>query len=185
MHHVVAQGNGRREIVLEDVDRVDLIIRLARVADSCAWDIAAHCLMSTHLHLVVRTREATLGKGMRTLLGGYARRFNERHEFEGQLWSERYHATSVNTEAHLVQSGVYVVLNPVRAGMCPRPEDWRWSSYRGTLGLDPAPEALSGRFLLLALSHDDSAARRAFKRIVEDEAAQIRSELRENPAVPG
>jgi putative transposase len=133
----------------------------------------------------MRTQDANLGKGMGRLLGGYARRFNERHDREGQLWGERYHVTPIESEAHLVRAGVYVLLNPVRAALCERAEQWCWSSYRGTIGLAEAPEALDGRGLLLALGGDPTDARRALRAIVDGEAARIVAGLRAEPTVPG
>ncbi len=94
--------------------------------------------MDTHLHIVVETPEANLGRGMQRLVGRYALRFNRRHRREGHLFTSPYHATTIETESHFVQACVYVVTNPVTARICAHPRMWPWSSYRETLGPDNA-----------------------------------------------
>ncbi len=114
-HHVVATGNGRRRIVRDDIDRRRLLSTLGHVAADCHWECQAYCLLDTHLHLVVLTHEATLATGMRRLLGGHARRFNERHAHEGHVWTQRYYSKVIDTEAYL-SGGVRIR----RPQPCPR-----------------------------------------------------------------
>jgi REP-associated tyrosine transposase len=103
-HHVVAVGNAHGRIVRDDIDRMRLISLLAQVAATCRWECQAYCLMDTHLHLVVHTREATLGTGMRNVLGAHARRFNQRHRREGHVWAQKYFARPIDAEAYLSQA---------------------------------------------------------------------------------
>ena len=50
-----------------------------------------------------------------------------------------FKATLVDRDANLPELARYIVLNPVRAGMVNKPNDWAWSSYRASMGLEPAP----------------------------------------------
>ncbi len=92
--------------------------------------------MSNHYHLVIETPEGNLSRGMRQLNGVYTQRYNRRHERVGHLFQGRYKAIVIDKESHLLEVCRYVVLNPVRAGMVKRPEQWRWSSFRATAGID-------------------------------------------------
>jgi REP-associated tyrosine transposase len=74
---------------------------------------------------------------MRNLLGAHARRFNERHRLEGHVWAQKYFAKPIDVEAYLLEACAYVVLNPIRAGICAHPQESRWSSYRATAALEP------------------------------------------------
>jgi REP element-mobilizing transposase RayT len=168
---VVAQGNDRQRVVLDDVDRSALLVRLATVAARTGWSCEAYCLLDTHLHLVVRTVEATLGRGMGLLLGGHARRFNVRHGREGHVWGQRYHASLIDAESYLVAACTYVVLNPVRAGLCRHPAEWRWCSFGGTAGLVRTPPQLRGDLLLATFDADPAAARRIYRARIDEEAA--------------
>jgi putative transposase len=62
----------------------------------------------------------------------YARFINARNRWTGHLWQGRFGAV-VMDEAHLAHAARYVALNPVRARLCQRAEDWPWSSARAHL----------------------------------------------------
>ena len=61
----------------------------------------------------------------------YASYFNERHGFDGHLFDRRFGSRLVETEEHLVDASRYIAFNPVRAGLCSHPQEWRWSSFYG------------------------------------------------------
>lgn len=133
IHHVTARGNRQQAIFGDDRDRASLLHDLAMVAKSHAWIPLAYCLMSNHVHLVVETRQETLGVGMRQLAGNQAQRFNRRYEKSGHLFQGRYHSVLVRSEQHFAQLLRYVALNPVTAGLCRDPIHWRWSNHRALL----------------------------------------------------
>ena len=99
----------------------------------------AYCLLTNHFHLVLETSVQGLSAGMHQLNGTYARKFNERHGFDGHLFDGRFRAWFVDSEEYLFELLHYVALNPVRAGLCEHPSAWPWSSFPG-LGLDRAPD---------------------------------------------
>ena len=93
--------------------------------------------MDNHYHLLVLTREPTLGAGMQRLNGIYVQRFNLRHRRDGRPWGDRFFSLPLRRDSHLLEAVRYIAWNPVRAGLCARPEDWRWSAHRALLGLEP------------------------------------------------
>jgi len=99
--------------------------------------------MPNHIHAVVVPRdEGCLSRFFAALHQRYARRTNARHEWQGHLWQKRFFSV-VMDENHTLTAMRYVELNPVRSGLCGRPEEWPWSSTRGNLGL--APDSLVDR----------------------------------------
>jgi REP element-mobilizing transposase RayT len=160
IHHVVAKGNAGNEIVRDDIDRSALLERLARATELHRWSCIAYCLMDNHFHLVVQTPEANLGIGMKGLKAAYAQDFNYRHGRSGHVFGGRFYSEIVTREAHLTEAIVYVILNPVRAGIVQRPERWRWSSYAATIGLVPAPAFLDDRKVLELVDGRREVARR-------------------------
>ncbi len=76
----------------------------------------------------------------------------------GHVFQGRYKAILVERDSHLLELARYVVLNPVRAGMVARAEDWPWSSYRACAHLAPSPPWLDCRALLAQFSEDESHA---------------------------
>lgn len=143
VYHVCSRGVEKRQIF--DVfpgDRRFFLDRFDVVVDRYGWRCHAYCLMGNHFHAVIETPAANLHEGMRDLKGRYAQWFNMVNLREGTLFERRYWSDTVETEAHLYELCRYVVLNPVRAGLCRVPEDWVWSSYGATVGLVPAPAFL-------------------------------------------
>jgi REP element-mobilizing transposase RayT len=126
-HHVVTQGTGRGRIVLDDQDRRAYLARFLREATARDWCIHASSLLDTHHHAVVTTPEPDLGVGIGRVVGGHAAWFNARHARGGALFSERF--WSRRADLHLVRACIYVLVNPVAAGLVTHPREWRWSNY--------------------------------------------------------
>jgi hypothetical protein len=104
---------------------------------------------------VLQTSLANLSLLMRHINGIYTQAFNRRHGFIGHLFQGRFKAVVVDRDAYLLEVCRYVELNPVRANIVERPEDWPWSSYRAYLGLTAGPACLSVRQVhALMLGHE-------------------------------
>jgi putative transposase len=139
IHHVAVNGNNRQSMFATDTDRRNCLALLGETADRYQWDVLAYCLMDTHWHAVVRTREKTLTRGMRRLNSCYSRTFNAAHSRSGHSIRHRFMSVPVEQTGHLLELTRYLPLNPVRAGLVAHPEAWRWSSYRSELGITPPP----------------------------------------------
>jgi REP element-mobilizing transposase RayT/AraC-like DNA-binding protein len=130
IHHVWQRGNNRRPIFLADADRRLFLHLLERAASKHGWIPLAYCLMNNHFHLVLETPSCTLGDGMRDFGSRYAQLFNERHETGGgHMYQARFGSRLVTTDAQFAQLLRYVAYNPVKAGLCPSPDAWPWSSH--------------------------------------------------------
>ena len=143
--HVTSRGVRRAPIFVDDHDRRVFIAFLTQASSRRDWACFAYCLMTNHFHLVLAFRQQTLSRGMHRLNGLFARRFNERHGHVGHLFEARFSSVVVQTEPQLLEVLRYVVNNPVRAGLCTDPGDWRWSSFRATAGIEPCPRFLAGQ----------------------------------------
>jgi putative transposase len=137
-HHVTARGNGRQTVFRDDADRRAFLSLVREVVERWEWKCLTYCLMDNHFHLLVTTPEPTLAVGMQRLNGRYAQHFNARHRQSGHLWQGRYHSELVQRDSHLLEAVRYIALNPVRSGLCERPEAWRWGAHRALAGLEPA-----------------------------------------------
>ena len=148
--------------------------RLGHAIERHGWSCLAYCLLDTHVHLVIRTPRPNLGAGMKWLLGPYAQNFNHRHEREGHLFRGRFYSSRIRTQNHLISAIIYVVLNPVRAGLVERAEEWRWSSYAPTIGRRPVPDYLDVAAVLELVDADPTAARLRFELGVRDALSRDR-----------
>jgi REP element-mobilizing transposase RayT len=142
VYHVTSRGNECRPIFRSNEDRKAFLNFLGDAAKRFGWSITAWVLMTNHFHLVIQTPEPNLSRGMHWLNGTYAGWFNHQHDRWGHLFGGRFKAFLIEKDTYFTEVLRYVVLNPVRAKMVERPEHYRWSSYRATVGLEHAPEWL-------------------------------------------
>jgi len=131
LYHVTARGVLGEIIARDDHDRSRWMYYLKQAVRRFRLELYAFALMSNHYHLFLGTPRANLGRAMQYLNGAHAMYFNTRHKRTGHLFERRYHAVLVEDEGHYLEVSRYVHLNPVRAGIVKRPEDYIWSSYPG------------------------------------------------------
>ena len=168
LYHVMARGNARQDIFLDDADRQRFIDNLDRVAQRFDWTVWAWCLMGNHYHLLIETRQPTLAKGMREINGVYTQAFNRHHRRVGHVLQGRYKAILVDQDAYLLELARYIVLNPVRAGLVPSAGEFAWSSYQAVMGKTQAPVWLAVDDILAMFHSQRGPARRAYARFVRD-----------------
>jgi REP element-mobilizing transposase RayT len=166
VYHVTSRGNARQAIFIDDEDRGLFLDVLALVVERFSWLCHAYCLMENHYHLLVETPNGNLSKGMRELNGVYTQWFNQRYSRVGHLFQGRYKAILVEKDNHLLSLCRYVVLNPIGIGLIKRPEQWRWSSYRTTVGLEKRPSFLTTDWVLSQFGVRKRVALERYKRFV-------------------
>jgi putative transposase len=129
--HIVQRGNNRHECFYEDKDRLFYLFHLARLTRAADCTLHAYCLMTNHVHLLVTADRADgcarLMKGIGQLHTQY---FNRTYARTGTLWEGRFRSCLVQSQDYLLACYRYIEANPVRAGICTHPADYRWSSYR-------------------------------------------------------
>jgi putative transposase len=168
IYHVTVRGNRRQTIFISDGDRRRFLKLLAEVVRRYGWRCHAYCLMDNHFHLALETPVPNISGGMQRLNSGYATWFNRRHALDGHVFQGRFHSRLLETEWHLLELSRYVVLNPVRAGVCRAAGEWPWSSYRGTSGAGAAPRFLSVDMILAQFGRDRARARSAYAQFVRE-----------------
>lgn len=166
-HHVTQRGNRRERVFFGDADYElyrDILAEQAARAGVEAW---AYCLMPNHVHLVlVPETGPALGRAIGEAHRRYTAFVNARARQTGHLFQGRF-ASVVMDEAHLAAAVRYVALNPVRARLVGRAEDWPWSSAAAHLAarddrlvrVAPVLDRFPGFAALLATNPDDPAFR--------------------------
>ncbi len=181
IYHLGSRGNRGCQIYMDDHERKVFLRMFGRLSKRHGWQLGTYCLMTNHYHLLM-TIERGLSDGMRELNGGFSSWTNQKNGLEGHLFKNRFWYEPIEDEAHYLQAARYIVLNPVRAGICASPEEWRWSSYRACVGLEFAPPFLAADELLRCFGDKPAAAREAYRSFVsdgiEDALAQTRPSVR-------
>ena len=121
------------------LDRDDgrgFLLELWRAVERFDLHPLALCLMPNHYHLVADAARDLLSRALHRVNGSYAQRFNAKYDRSGHLWGGRFALWQVRDDEHLRSTCLYVVRNPVRAGLCEAPADWpwSWSRYEGAAG---------------------------------------------------
>ncbi len=168
LYHVMSRGNERRRIVKDDEDRDGRADWLRRTVETYGWHLHAWVLMNNHDHLYLETPEPNLSAGMQHLNGGYTSYFNRRHRRSGHLFQGRYKAHLIENVGHDWEVSRYIHLNPVRARLVDRPEDWPWGSYRGYHWVSRQVPWVTYRRVLSEFGHAEKQARRAYRRFIAE-----------------
>lgn len=99
-------------------------------------DVLAYCLMPTHFHFFIRTVEesAVIEKAFKNLFIAYAKAFNVTYGRTGSIFQAKYKKDPIADDFHFTNVIAYIHLNPVKAGLCKKQDDWKFSSYNAILG---------------------------------------------------
>ncbi|MHC4455196.1 MAG: REP-associated tyrosine transposase [Planctomycetota bacterium] len=166
VYHVTSRGNVRRPIYKDDEDRKAYLEILTQVNKRYNWLCHAYCLMNNHYHLIIETPDGNLSEGMRQLNGVYTQTYNKRHRKVGHIYQGRYKAILIQKESHLLEVSRYVVLNPVRAKIVIKPEQWKWSSYRGTSSKDKPHTCLTVDWILGQFGRKKRQAEKSYREFI-------------------
>jgi len=133
-HHVAQRGNRRQQVFFGEEDYRRYLALLGEHTRAAGVDVWAWCLMPTHVHLMlVPARPGALRSALAEVHRRYSRAVNLREGWRGYLWQGRFSSCPMD-EPHTLAAARYIELNPVRARLAGRPEEWPWSSARAHLG---------------------------------------------------
>lgn len=136
IYHITARGNRRNDIFKDDEDfQVYLIIIQAAIEHfEKQFEIISYCLMDNHIHILLKTKERYLKDFVSRINSIYAKFFNKKYKYIGHLYQDRYFSEIIQSDSQLLKTSRYIHLNPIRANMVEKPEDYKWSSYSMYIG---------------------------------------------------
>lgn len=130
LYHISSRGNNCENIFVDNLDKLRYLKILKKYKDRFHFYIYAYCLMSNHIHLLLRTKEGNISKIMHSINTSYTVYFNKKNNRKGHLFQGRYHSIIVDKEEYLLALIRYIHLNPVRARIVQFAQEYFWSSYR-------------------------------------------------------
>ena len=134
LYHVGARGVRRTSIYRSEGDFELFESILTDVIGRYEWRCHTYCLMPNHYHLLIETPVTNLSLGMQRLNSIYAQWFDELHGLSGHVFERRFFSRLVDSTYDLLELLWYIVLNPVRAGICADADGWKRSGYRALAG---------------------------------------------------
>ena len=168
LYHITSRGNERKNIFLEDKDRLRFLQIIEDYHDRYGILIHSYVLMDNHYHLVLETPRGNLLKVMHGINSSYTGYFNRKYGRSGHLFQGRYKGILVEKDTYLLSLSRYVHLNPVRAKVVKNPEYYRWSSYPGYIGKGKESEWVEYAWVLSQFGKNKKRAKRRYREYTEE-----------------
>lgn len=162
--HITARGNHRNDIFRDEEDfQIYLgLIKEALEFYNGEFEVYAYCLMDNHVHLLVKCKEKHISKFISRVHSLYAKIFNKKYRYIGYLFQNRYFTEVIEDDSQFLSTCRYIHLNPIRAKMIKKPEEYEWSSYSMTIGLSEEKIVNSEKILNYFKSSSSRILYRAF-----------------------
>lgn len=168
-YHVWINGVAGMSIFRDPADKDFMVALLRDEVQLSNWSCLEYAVMSTHYHVFLRLRKPTLSSGFKRVNVRYARYFNDKYNKRGHVFDARFHAKIAEGRFAQLETIRYVALNPVKASICDRGEQYPWSGYGATIGCYADDEVVDVRALLTLFG-----SRAAYRKYVEEPDERVR-----------
>ena len=129
--HVIAQGINKSYIFDDSIDIKYYIKNMYELQNKYNIKIIAYCIMNNHAHILLKTKIIkSMSEFMHSLNTSYACYYNKKYKRIGYVFRDRYKAEGIYSESHLYNCINYIYNNPVKAGICDKPENYLYSNYK-------------------------------------------------------
>ena len=165
LYHVIGRGNRRQGVFLDERDFKMFLTYISEYKERYGFHLYAYALMRNHFHLLMEVGDIPLSRIMQSLLFRYTRYFNRWHGEVGHLFQGRYKAILCDKDAYLLELVRYIHLNPVRAKVVKKPEDYEWTGHMSYLRKG-ADSLIDEELVLDQFGDRGSLGRRRYRRFV-------------------
>lgn len=129
-YHIVQRGNNREACFIEPENYQYYLELWQEISQRYDLAVHAYCLMTNHIHFMATpSLTGSLSNTMKVVGSRYAQYINRKYRRTGTLWEGRHRSSLVQSDRYFLTCSRYIELNPVRAQMVKRPEEYHWSSY--------------------------------------------------------
>lgn len=128
IYHVIQRGNNKEYIFEKDEDKNFLLRDIIKKQRDLYFKIIGYAIMNSHFHFIIQTAEEPLQNIMHRINNRYSKHYNHKYDRKGHVFDNRYRAILVQNENYLLTLLRYIHQNPVKAGICSRVDEYKWSS---------------------------------------------------------
>jgi REP element-mobilizing transposase RayT len=122
------RGHNGIDIFCGDKNKNQFLEYLNSAAIKLKIKVFAYCVMDNHYHLIIENSSGKMSEFLKQLNGLYGMYYRKFQGGRGYVFQSRFKSTLIEKDAYLIQSIVYLLRNPVRAGIVQKSEDYKWSS---------------------------------------------------------
>ena len=130
IYHVIYRGINKQDVFEDAEDAERFLETLRRFQPICGFKLLGYCLMSNHVHLIIKPGETPLGRIFQRVIPSFVYWYNRKYERVGSLFQSPFNSTPINSDNQLLIAVRYVHRNPVKAGICTKPKDYKYSSFK-------------------------------------------------------
>ena len=152
IYHVMLRGINRQRIFEDEWDYRRFKATLVKYREISGYALLCYCLMPNHVHLLIKEGDEPLSTAFRRIGASYVYWYNGKYGRAGHLFQDRYRSETVDNEAYLLTVARYIHQNPVKAGLCKKPGEYPYSSYRDYI----SDSGITDRGLLLGMMGRDA-----------------------------
>jgi len=152
IYHIMIRGINRQDIFEDDEDKEKFIQTVVVCKDKCDFQIYGYCLMSNHIHLLIK--DENLAITMRKICASYVYWYNWKYKRSGHLYQDRFKSEVIEDDSYLLTVLRYIHQNPLKAGMIKNIADYKWSSYSEYLGEQNKQKIVDVGFVLDIISKE-------------------------------
>lgn len=129
IYHVVMRGINKQRIFEDDEDNQKYLDTIKKCKETSGYEVYAYCLMSNHIHLLMKEGKEDLGVAFGRIGASYVYWYNWKYSRRGHLFQDRYKSEAVETDRYFLVAMRYIHQNPLKAGIVKEIHDYPWSSY--------------------------------------------------------
>ncbi|MFZ7101228.1 MAG: REP-associated tyrosine transposase [Peptococcaceae bacterium] len=154
IYHIMIRGANKQEIFHDDEDKLRFLEILKKYKLAAEMEIYGWCLMSNHLHLLLKEGDEDLSVTMKRIGVSFVWYYNQKYKTTGHLFQDRFRSEKVESNEYLLSVLRYIHQNPRQAGMVKKLENWQWSSCPGYYGQNIVPVGLLNTGFVLQMFAD-------------------------------
>ena len=126
IYHIILRGNSRFIIFYDEEDRIEFCSRVAKYSQKTNVAIYAYVLMDNHIHMLAKSDN--LSTFISLTLISFVRWYNKKYKCSGNLCSSPYYSVPKNSINKIKECIIYILRNPLEAGIAKNVKDYKWSS---------------------------------------------------------
>lgn len=128
-YHITVRGIRRTNLFHDREDRDFYLSLLEESKGRYPFILHTFCLMTNHIHLQIQSKDTSISKIMNFINTKYAKYFNKKYHHSGHVFEKRYGSELIDSSEYELELSNYIHLNPLKANMVAKLEDYPWSSY--------------------------------------------------------